>query len=281
MQYWITNQVRKLQLQRTIVSSYSVYVLRFIELMKKRPSPSIHITPEELQHAESYWIKEAQCQLRRKPLFKIWQQQFGLFMDERGVWRCGGRLGNADLPIATKHPVFLDSQHTLIVRDAHTRIQHNGICETLTEVRDKYWIVRGRSFVRMVIRKCVTCRRNDGRPHNPPAAPPLPAFRVTEAPAFTYTGVDYAGPLYIKSPQGPRESKVWICLYTCCVVRAIHLEVVPDLTAQSFIRCFTARRGFPLKIMELHSRPLPRCCVIFSSTQKLRDCCLKCNGPSI
>ncbi len=38
-------------------------------------------------------------------------------------------------------PVFLDSQHyltTLIVRDAHTRIQHNGICETLTEVRDKY-----------------------------------------------------------------------------------------------------------------------------------------------
>ncbi len=38
--------------------------------------------------------------------------------------------------------------------------------------------------------------------------PPLPAFRVTEAPAFTYTGVDYAGPLYIKSPQGSRESKV-------------------------------------------------------------------------
>ncbi len=99
----------------------TAYVLRFIELMKKRPNPSNHLTPEELQHAESYWIKEAQCQLRRNPLFKIWQQQFGLFMDERGVWRCGGRLGNADLPIATKHPVFLDSQHyltTLIVRDA-------------------------------------------------------------------------------------------------------------------------------------------------------------------
>ncbi len=207
----------------------TAYVLR---LMKKRPRPSNHLTPEELQQAESYWIKEAQCQLRSKPLFKVWQQQFGLFMDERGVWRC--RFGNADLPVATKHPVFLDSQHyltTLIVRDAHTRIQHNCICETLIEVRDKFWIVRGRSFVRMVIRKCVTCRRYDGRPHYHPAAPPLPAFRVMEAPAFTYTGVDYAGPLYIKSPQDSRESKVWICLYTCCVVRAIHLEVVPDLTA--------------------------------------------------
>ncbi len=128
----------------------TAHALRFIELMKKRPRPSNNLTHEELQHAESYWIKEAQCQLSRKPLVKVWQQQFGLFMDERGVWRCGGRLGNANLPIATKHPVFLDSQHhlsTLIVCDAHTRIQHNGICETLTEVRDKFWIVRGRSFV--------------------------------------------------------------------------------------------------------------------------------------
>ncbi len=88
----------------------TAYVLRFIHLMKKRSRTSKHLTPEDLQHAKSYWIKEAQCQLRSKPLFKVWQQQFGLFMDKRGVWRCGGRLGNADLPVATKHPVFLDSQ---------------------------------------------------------------------------------------------------------------------------------------------------------------------------
>ena len=139
--------------------------------------------------------------------------------------------------------MFLDSEHhlaTLIVRDAHDRVQHNGVSETLTELRDKYWIVRGLSFVRKVIHRCVTCRRFEGRQHYPPPPPPLPAFRVREAPAFTYTGVDYAGPLFIKSVNSSGESKVWICFYTCCIVRAIHLEVVPDLTAQSFIRCFNA-----------------------------------------
>ena len=234
----------------------TAYVLRFVRALQRKSAYSSRcLTPEELHRAELYWLKEAQSLMRTKPVFKIWQQQFGLFCDEFGVWRCGGRLHNANLPFETKHPVFLDSHHhfaTLIVRDAHARVQHDGVSETLTELRDRYWIVRGRSFVRGVLHKCVTCRRFEGRPHYPPASPPLPAFRVKEAPAFTHTGVDYAGPLFIKSDNASRESKVWICLYTCCIVRAIHLEVVPDLTAQSFIRCFkrfSARRGFPTRMV--------------------------------
>ena len=46
--------------------------------------------------------------------------------------------------------------------------------------------------------------------------------------------------------------KVWICLYTCCVPRAVHLELVPDLSTPAFLRslkCFTARRGLPSKIV--------------------------------
>ena len=46
--------------------------------------------------------------------------------------------------------------------------------------------------------------------------------------------------------------KVWICLFTCCVTRAVHLEIVPDLSADSFLRCFkrfTARRGIPHKMI--------------------------------
>ena len=136
-----------------------------------------------------------------------------------------------------KHPVFLNSHHhffTLIVWDAHAQVQHDGIFETLTELRDRYWIVRGQSFVRGVLHKGVTCCRFEGRPHYPPPSPLLPAFRVKEAPAFAHTGVDYVSPLFIKSDNVSKESKVWICLYTCCIVRAIHLEVVSKLTAQSF-----------------------------------------------
>ena len=135
-----------------------------------------------------------------------------------------------------------------------------------------------------VLHKCVTRRRFEGRPHYPPPPPPLLAFRVTEAPAFTYTGVDYAGPLFIKSVNSSGESKVWICLYTCCIVRAIHLEVVPDLTTQSFIRCFkrfSARRGFPTELtMGLPSRLLPRCCRTLSSILELNDSYHESSGCS-
>ena len=173
----------------------------------------------------------------------MWHQQFGLFLDGHGVWRCGGRLTNADIPPTAKNPILLDSQHyftTLIVREAHSRVMHNGVKETLTELRSRYWIIRGRSFVRKLIHQCVICHRFEGGAHQPPPPPPLPDFRVQRSPPFHYTGVHYAGPLYVKG-----GNKVWICLYTCCVVRAIHLEVVPDLTIIRSFKRFTARRGFP------------------------------------
>ena len=46
--------------------------------------------------------------------------------------------------------------------------------------------------------------------------------------------------------------KVWIFLYSCCVTRAVHLDLVPDLTSEAFIRCFkrlSARRGFPVRMI--------------------------------
>jgi len=58
--------------------------------------------------------------------------------------------------------------------------------------------------------------------------------------------------LYVKGANKKTEEKVWICLYTCCVTRAVHLNIVPGLTAEAFLRSFhrfTARRGLPLKIV--------------------------------
>ena len=48
---------------------------------------------------------------------------------------------------------------------------------------------------------------------------PLPGTRVTEAIA----ALDYLGPMIIKTPEG--QMKVWVCLFTCVVSRAIHLEL--------------------------------------------------------
>ena len=69
-----------------------------------------------------------------------------LFLDHMGIWRCGGRLVNAELQYNTKHPIFISKHHhlaVLIVRCAHERVFHNGVKDTLTKVRAKYWIVQG------------------------------------------------------------------------------------------------------------------------------------------
>ena len=69
---------------------------------------------------------------------------------------------------------------------------------------------------------------------------------MRDAPPFTVTGIDFTGALYVQEHN--RESKVYICLYTCATSRAIHLEVVNDLSVDMFLlsfRRFASRRALP------------------------------------
>ena len=172
-----------------------------------------------------------------------------------GPQRSKGRFGHSQLPAATVDPIFLDKTHpltSLIVKDCHGRVMYSGVRSTLTELRSKYWLVQARQLIKKFIHQCTVCRKAEGQPYKGPPAPPLPSFRVSEVPAFTYTGLDFAGPLYIKDHASSGQHKVWLCLFTCCVVRAVHLDLVPDMTAESFLRCFrkfTSRRGFPVKLL--------------------------------
>ena len=229
----------------------TAYVLLFIRRLRGSSAVSLH---ELIGLSETLWVIDAQQSLKESRHFKGWKTQLNLFLDPSGVWRCGGRLHNAQISYSAKFPILLPSNHhftTLVIRKAHNRVFHNGVKETLTELRSNYWVLRGRAVVRQYIYHCHICRRFESQPYSAPS-PPLPPFRVQEEPPFTYTGVDFAGPLYIKTTTPASSEKVWICIYTCCIVRAIHLEVVPNLSAQSFLRCFkrfAARRGLPKRMV--------------------------------
>jgi len=85
-----------------------------------------------------------------------------------------------------------------------------------------------------------------GKPYGTPDLPPLPKVRVGEGRPFAVTGVDFTGALYVKEASG--EQKVYICLFTCASTRAIHLEIVNDLSTESFMlafRRFAGRRSLP------------------------------------
>ena len=120
------------------------------------------------------------------------------------------------------------------------------------EVKSKYWFIQGRQFVRKIVHSCVKCYKLEGLQYQAVPAPPLPQFRVKEATSFAYCGVDFAGPLYITVTEGSESNKVWICLFTCCATHTIHLELIPDMSTQTFFRSFkhfTARRGIPVQVI--------------------------------
>lgn len=76
----------------------------------------------------------------------------------------------------------------------------------------------------------------------------LPATRVTPARPFLHTGVDYAGPVWLRTApgRGQRSSKAFLAIFVCPATRAVHLDVVSNYTADAFLaalRRFIARRG--------------------------------------
>ena len=77
---------------------------------------------------------------------------------------------------------------------------------------------------------------------------PLPAIRTASQRAFLCVGLDYAGPFVVKCSKGRgiKTTKGYVAIFVCLVVKAVHIEIVSDLTTDSFLAAFhrfTFRRG--------------------------------------
>ena len=99
------------------------------------------------------------------------------------------------------------------------------------------------------------CRRFLTKPLLPQAPGTLPGFRVKRSSPFANTWVDFARPLYIKEVKGMR--KAYIALFTCSVTRAIHLELIGDLSAPTFIQALrrvSSRRGMPSLVISNNAK---------------------------
>ena len=172
----------------------------------------------------------------------------GLFLDN-GLIRCKGRIEYSDLPYESKFPILLPSNGyltELVVMEHHRNLKHSGASHTLADIRKVYWVPKGQSTVKRILNKCLTCRRHEGQPFATPKAPPLPKERVTQLRAFQAVGLDYFGPMYVKG--NTENEKVWACLFTCLTTRAVHLELLSNMTCEEFLmafRRFNSRRGTP------------------------------------
>ena len=167
------------------------------------------------------------------------------FVDDKGILRLKAKVYNRNDKFEFRNPIILDSNHPLVqkmVEYTHENLHHAGVNIIINHLRERFWILSCRRLVKSVVKKCTTCRRyNESSAITPPTV--LPENRVREAATFEITGIDLAGPLFLKDKQ-----KVWIVIFTCAVYRAVHLELTMSLSTLDFLdtlRRFISRRGRP------------------------------------
>lgn len=174
------------------------------------------------------------------------------FLDEDSLLRVGGRLSNSELDFDHKHPYLLPAKSILtklIFKHYHLKYHHVGEQLLISLIRNRFWPINARVIAKSTIRNCINCFRTNPKPSNQIMGN-LPIERISPARPFSTTGMDFCGPFFVKDNFHRKSSprKVYICLFICFVVKAIHLEIALDMTSQSFIAClkrFIYRRGKP------------------------------------
>ncbi|XP_029165881.1 uncharacterized protein LOC114936752, partial [Nylanderia fulva] len=241
----------------------TAWVQRALQLFRKSvASRSSHepLTVEELESALLLWVKLTQ-QLYFSSEIKTLKSQRSLstssslyrltpFLDSEGLLRLRGRLFRSQLDPEEKHPLILPRKCrlSLLVMDHHHRkTLHGGPQLTLSSIRQRFWIIGGRVPIRAFIHKCVICARHRATTGQQ-AVGQLPASRVVPRRPFFNSGVDYAGPLTLKTfrGRGCRTYKGYFIIFVCFSTSAIHLEVATDYSTDGFLaafRRFTGRRG--------------------------------------
>ena len=244
----------------------TTWILRFLQRVRlKKVSESAHLTAEELKTTETLLYKVSQKHTYASVLSELQKVGYlpakhqyaslALFLDDQGLLRVGGRLQKADLPQETKHPVLLSTHsHTvrLLVQHNHILALHAGTSTVMARLSLKYHIPRLKPLLKGLSRKCVTCQKTYARVVQQRMGE-LPSSRVTPARPFSTIGVDFAGPVTYKegNVRKPTVKKGYICVYVCFVIKAVHLDLVADMTTEAFLaslRRFSAIYGAPTHI---------------------------------
>ncbi|KAJ8969022.1 hypothetical protein NQ317_012213 [Molorchus minor] len=166
------------------------------------------LTGDEFDAAEVFVFKVIQQETfpdtRDKTLCSLYPVR-----DELGLLRLKSRVSNRQDIDTFRFPVIWSAKHPVVRRlifDLHEKSCHIGTQGLLSLLHEKFWIVGGRRAVRSVISKCVVCKRHCGTSCNV-ESPPLPLNRVRDAALFEVTGIDFAGPLFLKTGE-----KAWVPL---------------------------------------------------------------------
>ena len=118
------------------------------------------------------YLRNNQQEMVNTSMFNDLENSLFLRQNDKGIYCCTGRLSQEILlPYNIKGAVLLTFNHRLtrlIVIDAHNRVKKDGERHTLAEVRNEYWILKGKRFVLKIVQRCIMCRKFNVRLYNFP-----------------------------------------------------------------------------------------------------------------
>ncbi|XP_073728111.1 uncharacterized protein [Misgurnus anguillicaudatus] len=231
-------------------------IARLLRLSRKDKTNS-PATVSEQEDAKHLILKGVQKQVYQKEIDILNQgkqlpghnklHHLDAFIDTDDMVRVGGRLSHSSCTHPFKHPLIIPREHhisKLIIAHSHERVKHQGKGFTINDIRScGYWIPGINRAVTSYIHNCVKCRRLRKSAEGQRMSD-LPTERVEPSSPFTYCGMDCFGPFMTK--EGRKQHKRYGLLLTCFCSRAIHIEMLEDMSTDAFInalRCFIAIRG--------------------------------------
>ncbi|GBN00176.1 hypothetical protein AVEN_206044-1 [Araneus ventricosus] len=235
------------------------FLFRFLYNCKTKEKKSGSISVEEFQHAKKYLVKTIQVNVfsaeinalkKNESIKRTNVSNLNVFLDDDDLIRVGGRLTNSELSFDQKHPILLPRDQKLtdiIMEHFHIKNLHVGAKTLLHLVRQEYWPLNGRNNARRIVHEFLKCYKAKPKLEEQIMAS-LPRERVTVSSPFTNTGIDLCGPFYIKYKNQRKGifNKVYVAIFVCFSTRAVHLEILTDLTSDALIatlKSFFARRG--------------------------------------
>lgn len=246
--------------------TYVRVLARILKLSFKNDTNTGHIrcnyiNPEDLRKAENVLFRKIQLDsfpeevtalMNGKPIPKTSSiLSLTPYLAADGVMRLSSRTQQAKTSYAARNPAVLPNKHELVdllIQHYHEDNFHIAEDTTIADIRERVWIVHIRSALARVRRNCAYCILRKAQPQMPLMGQLPPARLDFAAKPFTHVGVDCFGHYDVKFGRG--KVKRWIMLFTCLTFRAVHLEMLNDMSADeclAAIRRFQARRGKNLR----------------------------------
>ena len=102
---------------------------------------------EICQAKKVHCVNANQLHLLKSDNYEHLLKNLSLKFDKENIIRCYGRLENET---ENKHLIMLSQNHDLtklLVLKYHAKVLHNGVKQTLNEVRNEFWINRSRNYI--------------------------------------------------------------------------------------------------------------------------------------